>query len=156
MKILIIYDSFFGNTEKIAKQLHEVLLTEGATEIKQVDAFTNDDLKGVDLMVLGSPTRAFSPSPKMKTFIQNIPTARGTSQRFAAFDTRMNVNDVNNRFLTFLSKQFGYAVEKMAKKMLKKGYEQAGKGEGFFVKDSEGPLKEGELERAVEWVKRCL
>ena len=156
MKILIVYDSFFKNTEKIARQLYESLSNSGTIDIKKVDEFSNADLDGVDLMILGSPTRAFNPSPKMKTLIQNMPVARGKSQKFAAFDTRMNVEEVNNRFLTFMSKSFGYAAEKMAKKMLKKGYEQTGKNEWFYVADSEGPLKEGELERAVEWVEKML
>lgn len=33
---------------------------------------------------------------------------------------------------------------------------QAISPEGFFVKESEGPLKEGELERAADWIKIAI
>jgi hypothetical protein len=43
---------------------------------------------------------------------------------------------------------FGYAAEPIAKSMVKKGGELVGDPVGFVVLDSEGPLKEGELERS--------
>jgi flavodoxin I len=37
--------------------------------------------------------------------------------------------------------------------LIKKGGSQVLAPAGFFVLNTEGPLKEGELERAAEWVK---
>lgn len=66
-------------------------------------------------------------------------------------DTRISVNDANSRLLTVLVKIFGYAAKPIAKKLIKKGGKLLIPPEGFFVKDSEGPLKAGELERAANW-----
>jgi flavodoxin I len=51
-------------------------------------------------------------------------------------------------------KLFGYAAEPIAAKLQKKGGTLAAPPEGFFVGGTEGPLKEGELERAAQWARR--
>ncbi|MBA7705071.1 hypothetical protein ES703_113895 [subsurface metagenome] len=71
----------------------------------------------------------------------------------AAFDTRISPTDVNSRFLNILVKLFGYAAKPIADKLERKGGELIISPEGFFVKGTEGPLKDGELERAVDWAK---
>jgi hypothetical protein len=45
----------------------------------------------------------------------------------------------------------GYAAPRIAGKLKKRGGNQVVPPEGFFVKGKEGPLKEGELERAASW-----
>ena len=63
------------------------------------------------------------------------------------------MNDVNSRTLTAFVKLFGYAAEPIAKALVKAGGQQVAAPEGFFVTDSEGPLKDGELERAEAWAR---
>ncbi|MDD4346819.1 MAG: hypothetical protein PHZ11_08045 [Desulfitobacteriaceae bacterium] len=70
-----------------------------------------------------------------------------------AFDTRISAKDTNSKVLNVFIKVFGYAAEPIGEKLQKKGGNLIAPPEGFFVKDSEGPLKEGELERAANWVK---
>lgn len=152
MKSLIIYDSFFGNTEKIAQALGQAL---GSETIKVQD-ISVDQLNGVELLILGSPTRAFSPSPDITKFLKSQPAQGCTGMKVATFDTRIAVDEVNSKFLTFMVKIFGYAAETMARKLQKKGGTLVVPPEWFLVKDSEGPLKDGELERATEWAKRIL
>jgi hypothetical protein len=74
----------------------------------------------------------------------------------AAFDTRMIIEEVNNKILTVMVSIFGYAAKPIADGLVKKGGTPSAPPEGFFVKGSEGPLKDGELERAAEWGKRIL
>jgi hypothetical protein len=50
-------------------------------------------------------------------------------------------------------KIFGYAAEPMAAKLKKKGGTVKNAPEGFIVGGTEGPLKDGELERAAAWTK---
>ena len=69
----------------------------------------------------------------------------------AAFDTRMSAHDVNVRIYTAFVRVFDYAASSIANKMKKKGARLIAEPEGFLVKDSEGPLKDGELKRAAEW-----
>jgi hypothetical protein len=53
-------------------------------------------------------------------------------------------------------KVFGYADTKMVKQLEKAGAKIALDSAGFGVKDSEGPLADGELERARVWAKKIL
>jgi flavodoxin I len=62
----------------------------------------------------------------------------------AAFDTRLT-----SRMVVI----FGYAAPKIAKSLEGRGGKLVVPPEGFFVKGSKGPLKEGELERAGAWAK---
>jgi hypothetical protein len=50
-----------------------------------------------------------------------------------------------------MMKTFGYASKPIADSLVKKGATLAAQPEGFYVADSEGPLKDGELERASNW-----
>jgi hypothetical protein len=58
---------------------------------------------------------------------------------------------VNSRTLTAFVKLFGYAAEPIANALTKRGGTLVVPAEGFFIKDKEGPLKDGELERATAW-----
>jgi len=62
----------------------------------------------------------------------------------AAFDTRLT---------TRLVGIFGYAAARIANSLKRNGGTLIASPEGFFVKGKEGPLKEGELERAARWAK---
>ena len=74
MKALIVYDSFFGNTEKIALAIGKAFgNAKEVTICKAVDVKPNM-LDGLDYLIVGSPTRAFSPSPATKSFLKNIPS----------------------------------------------------------------------------------
>ena len=46
-----------------------------------------------------------------------------------------------------------YAAERIAKDLVKKGGRLVAEPEGFIVENKEGPLKQGELERASKWAK---
>ena len=72
----------------------------------------------------------------------------------AAFDTRISTDDIKSRVLGFMVNMFGYAARPISEKLRKKGAQIVVAPEGFFVKDTEGPLKEGEIERAGEWAKK--
>ncbi len=152
MKTLIVYDSFFGNTEKIAQVLAESL----GSEIVKVQAFSPTQLDGVELLIVGSPTRAFNPSPDIKAFLKNMPAEALKNVNATAFDTRYAMEDIEPKLLLMLVRLFGYAAKTMEKLLKKKGAQVIVQPEWFAVKDSEGPLKDGELERAAEWAKRIL
>lgn len=147
MKALVVYDSFFGNTEKIA---HAVAKALGAPALRAGE-INPEQLKGVELIVVGSPTRAFSPTAAVKSFLKALPAKSLRGVKCAAFDTRVNIAEVNVPILKFMAGIFGYAAPAMAKLLMKKGASSCAQPEGFFVKASEGPLKEGEIERAADW-----
>lgn len=156
MKALIIYDSVFGNTEELAQAMAGVLAAAGEVEAKRAGEAGRSDLEGVDLLVVGSPTRKFSATPATMQFLKGLAPDALQRVRVAAFDTRVDVAQENNRFLSFLVKLFGYAAEPIAKQLEKKGGERATEPAGFFVGGTEGPITEGERERAEAWARSLV
>jgi len=156
MKALVIYDSFFGNTEKIAQAIGEALSSHGKVQVLKVSNAKPEHLAGLSLLVVGSPTRAFRPSPAISSFLGGIPANGLQGIKVAAFDTGISLQDANSAILSFFVKLFGYAAKPIAAKLKKKGGTLAIPPEGFFVKGSEGPLKEGELERVADWAKQIM
>ena len=156
MKALIVYDSVYGNTEKIAKAIGDSLADLESTEVLKVSEVKLEKLHEIDLLIVGSPTRAFKPTKAIVDFLIQIPSDGIKGIKVAAFDTRVNTEDVNSRILNGLVKLFGYAAKPISDKLMKKGGNLVVPPEGFFVKDTEGPLKEGELERAAQWAKQVV
>lgn len=150
MKVLVVYDSVFGNTEKVAQAIGDAL---GAQTLRVGDV-KPEHLTGLDTFIVGSPTQAFQPLKPVKAFLKNIPAGALKGIKVAAFDTRADVQEVNSRILTAFVQVFGYAAEPMAARLVKKGGTQATTPAGFFVNGKEGPLKDGELERAAAWARQ--
>ncbi len=155
MKTLVIYDSFFGNTEQIAQAIARGLGSPDEVELVRVGSLTPKQLTGVQLLVVGSPTRGFQASEATMDLLKGIPAGGLKGVRVAAFDTRMSPDDMKTgagmiRFM-LLIKVGNYAANPIANALKKAGGQLVAPPEGFWVKDSEGPLKEGELERAEAW-----
>jgi len=153
MKALVVFDSVFGNTEQIARAIGSAL---GDVDVQAVGDAKPEQLAGLSLLVVGSPTRAFSPTPAIKKFLARIPKGGLKGVHIAAFDTRISVDDVDSRILPPLIKVFGYAAKPIADRLVKKGGVPVIPAEGFFVDGEEGPLKDGELERAADWAKQIM
>lgn len=156
MKAFLVYDSYFGNTEKIAQAIGAALEAQFELRMSKMSEMTADLLQGADLLVVGSPTRAFTLSDRTKEFLASLPAGGLQGVRAAAFDTRMLAADVNNAVYTFFSGIFGFAAPKIAKRLEKKGANLILPPEGFAVTGGEGPLKDGELERAAAWGRALL
>jgi len=154
MKTLVIYDSVFGNTEKVAQEIANSLSSSREVTILRVGSVKPDNLSGIDFLIVGSPTRAFRPTQEMTKFLDNLPRNSLRNIKIASFDTRIDPNDVKSPILTVSAKLFGYAAKPIAEKLVKKGGVLVCPPEGFFVNASEGPLRDGELARAAEWAKQ--
>jgi flavodoxin len=154
MKALVVCDSYFGNTEKIALAIGDALKSHADVQVMRVGDARPGRLVGLELLVVGSPTRGFSASPATKGWLKTLApnSLRGT--KVASFDTRIALSDVNARVFAVFVNLFGYAAEPIAKSLAKRGGTLVIPAEGFFVKDTEGPLKDGELERAAAWAQR--
>lgn len=156
MTIRVVYDSVFGNTEQVARAIGGALGSRKDVETLVVGDVQPEQLSGLKLLVVGSPTRAFRPTGAITKLLGAIPRHGLEGVKVAAFDTRISTADANSRVLNVMVKLFGYAAAPIAKQLTKKGGELAVAPEGFFVAGTEGPLKEGEFTRAAEWAKRII
>lgn len=148
MKTIIIFDSLYGHTQAIAEAIGQGM-TNGVKviNVKDVDPA---ELKGVGLLIVGSPTHGGRPSKRTQTFLKNIPDGSLKNVHVAAFDTEISMEG-QNFFLQKIIGLLGYAGKHILKDLEQKGGIVTVGPEGFVVKDKEGPLKPGELERATRW-----
>jgi flavodoxin I len=156
MKTLVIYDSVFGNTEKVAHAIAESLGTRVSVEIHKPDQVVPEQLTGVDLLVVGSPTRGFRPTEALAGLLKRIPSKALTGVKVAAFDTRFKVDQIESKGVRLIVKTGGYAAKRISDQLKKLGANLIVPPEGFFVKDTEGPLLDGEIERASAWALSLL
>jgi len=157
MKALVVYDSAYGNTAKIAQAIGEGLGAQADVETLRVRDVNPGQLTSVDLLVVGSPTQKFRPTGATTEVLKSVPRGGLEGIKVAAFDTRFTETEINRvRILAFFVRIFGYAAKPIADRLVKKGGTLIIPPEGFYVGDTEGPLLEGELERAVDWARQIL
>ncbi len=157
MHTLIIYDSVYGNTEKIARAIGNSLQMHGQVELVRVGEVNPGMLVGIDLVVVGSPTQQFRATEAMRTFLKSLSPNQLKGMRVAAFDTRLTQEWINQRAtLGFFEKIFGYAAERIAKELKQKGGNLVVAGEAFYVEGMEGPLVAGEEQHAGEWAQKLF
>jgi flavodoxin len=156
MKATVVFDSYFGNTEKIARAMAESLSKTESVVCKSTTDIERAEVEGTDMLVLGSPTRAFQITDRMKSFLKELKSFDLNCTIAAAFDTRIDLETIKSGFLRFVVDTGGYAAKSIAKKTAKVAGLKDLPYEGFFVTDEQGPLKEGELERAANWAANLL
>jgi menaquinone-dependent protoporphyrinogen IX oxidase len=91
MKAIIIYDTRFGNTEKIANSLaiglRQTGIEVGVTDIKVCNP---DKLIEYDLLSIGAPTEYLSASKPMKQFLERLDNLDLKGKYGFAFDTKLD------------------------------------------------------------------
>ena len=135
MKSLVLYESQFGNTQKVAEAIAEVI--EGT--VVPVADFTPAMLDGVDLLVVGSPIHGWQPSDETNAFMLHLEKNELKDKFVAAFDTG---------FKSWLA---GNAADRILKALKKAGGRPLIPTHKFVVEHKEGPLATDELDRANVW-----
>ena len=151
-RILVVYDSLFGNTQKVAEAVGEVLTRFGRVETKKVTEIS--ELGQIDLLVVGTPVHGGRPSQPISRFLAGLSSQSLVGVKVAGFDTRMSVEGQSG-FLKLIIKFFGGATDGLRKALEVRGGEAVG-FESFMVEGKKGPLKKGELTRAEKWAAQLL
>ena len=142
MNTLIVYFSKFGNTQKVAAAIAQTLERTGSVRVLSSEQLTASDFAEVDLVVMGSPTHRMNLPEAVRPVFDTLPRRilRGTS--VAAFDTSYKMSWWLARFT---------AARKLDRKLRRLGGKRAAPPETFHVMGREGPLYDGEIERASSW-----
>ena len=153
MKTLVVYDSVYGNTQKIAQAIGDALT--GEVKVAQVGDINASEVRSCDLLIVGSPVHGGRATPAIDAFLKQLPAHSLEGKSVAAFDTRFEAEE-QGVGLRILMSVIRYAAERIARELTKKGGRLVAEPEGFIVEQKEGPLKQGELERAGHWAKSML
>lgn len=143
MKSLVIFDSLFGNTQKVAETIAATLKGQAIS----VDLISPNELGHLDNLIVGSPVHGGRPSPKMQAWLRSIPKGSLKGVNVAAFDTHMEI---------WIAKLLGFAAPKIEQSLLSAGGHKAADSIGIIVSDKQGPLKSGELDRVSAWAKTIV
>ena len=144
MLTVVIYDTKFGNTAKIAEAIARGAGARGSVTVLDMAEAAQPITERPDLLIVGGPTQRRGPSPALRGFVDALPPSlRGVPA--ATFDTRY-------RGATWL---MGSAASEAAKRLGNAGARLAAPPESFFIARG-GPLEgqgleAGELERAEAW-----
>ncbi len=155
-RVVVVYESMFGNTEAIARAIGDGAAGKGVAVTVCDVASAPDQFDDVDVLIVGGPTHAFGmsrPGTRQAARAQGAagPAEHGVrewldelprpSRPFigACFDTR-----IRKPFL------FGSAARGIRRRLRRLGFDVV-KPMSFTVTDTPGPLAEGELERARDW-----
>jgi flavodoxin len=148
MNALVVFHSQFGNTERVASAIAGVLEKAGAARTLSADRLTAAELQGVDLVVMGTPTHKMNLPLAVRPVFEALPkrTLRGVPT--AAFDTSYKMSAFLARFT---------AAKRIDRKLRKLGGKRLIPPETFHVHEHhEGPLFDGEIERAQRWADSIL
>ena len=134
---IVVFDTKFGNTEKIAKSIAAGLRRAGIdAECLGTGEVLPEKLKGYDLIVVGAPTQTFTASKPMKEFIDRLEKVSGLAgKKFYAFDTKLP-----SRFSGSAAKYIESRLERMGLRPVEPRSSAIGRGSDF-------KLDEGEEER---------
>jgi menaquinone-dependent protoporphyrinogen IX oxidase len=145
MNSIVVYDTSYGNTKKVAEMITETLKESGI----EVDLFDVKDVKKLNakdynFLVLGSPTKFGTMSFTIRGFLGKVKSEEWMNKPFAAFDTENPEN---------VEKKQGSAGDKIAEKLVEKKMNQLAPVLKALVHEMKGPLVEGEVERTKEYAR---
>jgi flavodoxin len=139
MKALVVFDSNFGNTKIIAETIAKEFGKD--TRALSVLDFSVKELEAIDLLIIGSPIVGWKPSEKMRKFLTSLSRGQLKGLKAATFDTRIKI---------FFH---GDAAKKISQELKEAGATIIIEPQAFYVQRREGPLIDGEVEKAAEWAK---
>lgn len=148
MKILVLFHSLFGNTHTIAQAIADEIAGKAPVDIMPLNKLDPKALGDVDLVIVGTPTHNADIPPEVRTVLIHLPKKCLEGKQVATFDTSLKFN--------WFVDLFNPAAPKLANELRKLGGDPVGIPQSFWVSDKEGPLSEGEIERAKAWARTLL
>lgn len=157
-RALVVVESMFGNTRAVADAVAEGLAEQVEVSVVDVGAAPVAVDRELDLVVVGGPTHAFGmsrPSTRESALAQGAPETatagagirewvaglpHDSTAAVATFDTRIKKPGVP-----------GSAAKAAGRRLRHAGLHLVDEPHSFWVKDTDGPLLPGELDRAREW-----
>ncbi len=148
MKVIIIFDSVYGNTKQIAQTIREVYQNHHEVVLTKATAFENHNLADANMIIIGTPTHGGWYTEEIKKIIDK----NGSSFEkiaVATFDTSTPIKN-QGFFVNNITKLFGRAAPRLAKRMEKEGAIIID-SKSFIVMGKKGPVREGEISSAKAW-----
>jgi flavodoxin len=141
MRVLIVYGSQYGNTQRLAQAMGRALAPEHDVRVLHAPAARAVTAEGVDLLIVGAPTQMRGLRLLAKPFLAGLEGRGFEGVPAAAFDTRMG------EFVQTI------ASDVIARHLVGAGCRLVGSPASFLVLGLDGPLAAGEEKRAAAWAR---
>lgn len=148
MPTLIIHDSLYGNTARVAIFLGQQIT--GAV-VKNINEAQLEDVAAARLVIIGTPTHGGRASQPLQAFLATLPVSIWQERRVAVFSTGLPAT-YKNIFLRLVIRLIGYAATPTLAALVKRGAVPAAPPINLLVETKQGPLLPGELERLNAWL----
>jgi flavodoxin len=150
-KGIVVYDTSYGNTQKIAETIADTLRVSGF----EVDLFLVKDVKKLsakdyDFLVVGSPTHFGTLTFPIRGLLGKLKGDEWENKPFAAFDTE---NPANEKKSMEPPNEKYSASAKIAGRLKQKRMVELAPNLRILVSGMKGPPVQGEIERAREYAK---
>jgi len=99
--IIIVYDTFSKSSEKTARTIQEAIGYLGQIKVYSSDEIFFDDVKDLDMLIVGSPTHRGRPSISVAYFIDDIDKHSLRNVQVAAFALRP-ARPTSNAFINYM------------------------------------------------------
>ena len=109
--IIIVYDTFSRSAEKTARIIEQAIGYMGQIKVYSSDEIFFDDVKDLDMLIVGSPTHRGRPSISVAYFIDDIANHSLKDVQVAAFAVRPG-RAKNGGFVTNLQKRLSTLAAK--------------------------------------------
>ncbi|WP_116950967.1 flavodoxin family protein [Jiangella endophytica] len=156
MRALVVFESMFGNTQKVAEAIADGLSITMTADIVEVGS-AGTSLEGIDLLVAGGPTHAFGMS-RVSTRESAAGQAAGgvVSKSTGLREWLSEVRADGAVVATFDTKAIkprlpGSAAHAARRMLRRRGFRPVAAPASFYVTGTTGPLAEGEEDRARAW-----
>jgi flavorubredoxin len=144
MQTLVVYDSKFGNTSRIAHAMAEAVKPRSGVQLVALEELLPGELGTVDLLIIGCPTQSHGLSPRIRKFTNGLSGRAANGMVAATFDTRYRMP----------TGRTGSAARTLARRLYRNGIRLL-THESFFVAHGQPPeLEPGEITRAADWAKK--
>ena len=139
----VVYDSRFGNNEKLAQALKTGMVNTGlSVDTMKIGDFDPRTLPRYDLICVGGPTHVARMSNPVKSFFSELETIDLRGKKGFCYGTRMesrmNFLDING------------SAKKIEGKLKRKGVHMLVPAVNVIVEGREGPLVSGSLKRFID------
>jgi hypothetical protein len=162
MRAVVVYESMFGNTRTIAEAVADGLSGYLPVEIIEVGAAPEVFADDVGLVVVGGPTHAFGltrPDTRrtaLREAGRDLAAARTGLREWLAALRFTLTGTVVATFDTRIQRPHlpGSAARAAERRLRQRGFRIIAKAQSFYVNAAEGPLLDGEAQRAHRWAER--
>jgi flavodoxin len=155
MNVVIVFDTQFGNTERIARAIGAAFAATDAVRVQRADQVRTLNAEDVDVLIVGGPTQRQRMTTILEAVLEATPRRSLKGLNAAAFDTRY-------RMAAWLT---GSAGDRIGRDLKKLGARLVVPAESFFIERDVPPegqkrrhererLEAGEVERAAQWARK--